>query len=97
MARHKLSLPEREPAAVAASIVAGVTAVIALVVAFGVPLTDEQRTAILGVAAVAAPIIAAALTRPKVTPNAKVDTYVEDGKRVAGEANPVPTGVELDR
>jgi hypothetical protein len=58
----------REPLATAATITGAVAAVLALVVAFGVNLTGDQQTAILGVASVAAPLIVALVVRPKVTP-----------------------------
>lgn len=46
-----------EPVLTTASITAAVSAVIALLVAFGVDLTEAQTTAILGVVAVAAPLV----------------------------------------
>lgn len=58
----------REPLATAATITAAVAAVLALLVAFGVALDEAQQQAILGVAAVAAPLIVAIVVRPKVTP-----------------------------
>jgi hypothetical protein len=59
---------KREPLATTGTVTAAVTAVIALVVAFGVDLTTDQQTAILGVAAVIAPLVVALWTRRKVTP-----------------------------
>ena len=61
----------KEPAITIGSISAGVSAVIALLVAFGVPLTEDQQTAILGVVAAAGPIVAAVITRRFVSPAAK--------------------------
>lgn len=58
----------REPAAIIGSITAAASAIIALVVAFGLDLSDEQTAAILGVVAVVAPIVAGFVTRGKVTP-----------------------------
>lgn len=46
-----------EPVLTTASITSAVSAVIALLVAFGVDLTEAQTTAILGVVAVAAPLV----------------------------------------
>ena len=57
MAKHvapPTGLNAREPAAVAGATIAVVAAVIALIVAFGVPITDDQQTAILGVVSVVA-------------------------------------------
>lgn len=50
---------EQEPAFTAATVSALVTAVIALAVAFGVPITDGQRAAILTLVALAAPFLVA--------------------------------------
>lgn len=58
----------REPLVTVGTITGAVTAVIALLVAFGFDLTAEQQTAILAVVAVAAPFVVAAATRSKVTP-----------------------------
>jgi hypothetical protein len=58
----------REPLVTAATVTALVTAVIGLVVAFGIDLSTEQQTAILGVVAVAAPLVVALFSRSKVTP-----------------------------
>ncbi|MDQ3540481.1 MAG: hypothetical protein M3440_07310 [Chloroflexota bacterium] len=55
-----------EPARLIASITGGVAALIALLVAFGVDLTEDQKTAILGIVAVAAPIIAGLFIRQNV-------------------------------
>jgi len=63
-------MPTREPLISTATAVAVVTAVIALLVAFGVGLNDDQRTAILGFTAVAVPLVTALLARSKVTPTA---------------------------
>lgn len=58
----------REPALTVGTVTAAVTAVLALLVAFGLDLTDDQRNAILGVVAVLAPLVATVVTRGKVTP-----------------------------
>ena len=75
------------------SIVAGATAVIALLVAFGVPINQDQKVAILGLVGVLAPVIVALVTRGKVTPNAAVvEGLNSSGIVYAGEANELPTG-----
>ena len=82
-----------EPLISISSIVAGATAVIALLVAFGVPLTEDQKVAILGLVGVVAPVIVALVTRGKVTPNAAVvEGLNSSGIVYAGEANELPTG-----
>lgn len=57
-----------EPAITVASITALVAALIGLLVAFGVELTDDQQKSILALVAVAGPVIAGIVTRSKVTP-----------------------------
>lgn len=51
----------------AATVSAIVAAFITLLVAFGVPLTEQQNTAIMGFIAVIAPIAVAIVASPKVT------------------------------
>ena len=85
-----------EPLISISSIVAGATAVIALLVAFGVPLTEDQKVAILGLVGVLAPVIVALVTRGKVTPNAAVVEGLNgSGIVYAGEANELPTGATI--
>lgn len=55
-----------EPLFTVGTITAAVTAVIGLLVAFGLPVSDDQQTAILAVVAVAAPLAVAALARKRV-------------------------------
>ncbi len=57
---------DTEPLLTVGGIGALVSAVIALIVAFGVPLSDGQTVAILGVVAVVAPFVVAAVGRGKV-------------------------------
>lgn len=62
----------KEPLLTAGGITAAVTALLALLVAFGVDLTEGQSTAILGVAGVVAPLIMAWAARAKVSPAGKL-------------------------
>lgn len=62
-----------EPALVSGA----VAAIVTLVVAFGVPLTVEQKAAILGVIAPVIALVQAVATRQVVVPTAKVDREVE--------------------
>ncbi|SCL21527.1 hypothetical protein [Micromonospora inyonensis] len=55
-----------EPLWTVGGITAAVTATLALLVAFGLEVTDEQETAILGVVAVVAPLIVTAVARGRV-------------------------------
>lgn len=63
---------QNEPLITSGFITAGVTAVLALLVAFGVDLTEAQNTAILGAAAFLAPLVVVWASRSRVTPNAKI-------------------------
>ena len=84
---------KHEPLISISSIVAAATAIVALLVAFGVPLTEDQKVAILGLVGVIAPVIVALVTRGKVTPNAAVvEALNGSGIVYAGEANELPTG-----
>lgn len=60
--------PTREPLLTNGSIIALVTALLALFVSFGVDLDESKQTAILGVTAAVVPLILAAVTRGQVTP-----------------------------
>lgn len=79
---------KNEPAVTVASITAGVTAILGLLTAFGLPLTDEQTTAILGVVAVIGPLVVGFIARRYVVPTnhvaAREDTGT--GRIVAGPA-----------
>lgn len=58
---------KNEPVLTVAGVTAAVSAVITLLVAFGVDLTEAQTNAILGVVAVAAPLVVV-VARKYVTP-----------------------------
>lgn len=88
---------KREPLITTATITGLVAAVIALVVAFGVDLSDEKQTAILGVVSVIAPLIVAAFVRGQVTPTSSVVAQRDpDGAVVAGDASAVTTGAPVE-
>lgn len=61
-----------EPAVTVASITAAVAAVLALLAAFGLPVSPEQQTAILGVVAVIGPLVVGVLARRFVVPVSKL-------------------------
>ena len=74
------------PVITAATITAGVGALITLLVAFGVPITVDQESAILGLVAVLGPIIVAVVgARTTVE-------YTAGGDVLRGDANEGPTG-----
>jgi hypothetical protein len=58
-----------EPALTIGAGSAVVAATLSVVVAFGVPLTDEQVQAILGLTAVLGPVATSILTRRRVAPH----------------------------
>lgn len=58
----------REPLVTVAFVLAAVGAILALLKAFGVDVTNEQQAAISGITSVIAPLLVAVLVRPKVTP-----------------------------
>lgn len=66
---------EREPVLTIGTITAVVTAVIGLLVSFGITLNDAQQNAILGCTAVLAPLLVAFLSRPRVTPVASPEDH----------------------
>lgn len=59
-----------EPLVTTAVVTSLVGAVLALLSAFGVPLSHEQQAAISGLALVVAPLVVALVVRPRVTPSA---------------------------
>lgn len=85
----------REPLITIATITAAVTAVLGLLVSFGVSLSGEQQAAILGVAAVVAPLIVAAVARSRVAPWTEVAAIREGGTVVAGPAAVQATGSDV--
>lgn len=78
---------KREPALVSGFI----AAVIALVTAFGMDLTNDQVGAIMAVTAA----LLAVLTRQQVTPAVEVLAQCVDGKAVAGEASALSNGTPV--
>lgn len=83
-----------EPVVTTATITATATAILALLVAAGLDISDELRMAILGVIAVLAPLVVIVARRWTV-PTARVVEHVQGGEVVAGEASPLPTGTPI--
>ena len=67
-AQRKDPTMKREPAITVGTVSAAVAAVLTLLVAFGLDITEEQQTAILGVVATIGPLVAGLLIRRRVTP-----------------------------
>ena len=85
---------DKEPAAIVGTITAVVTAAIALLVAFGVNLTDEQQKAILAMVAAVAPVAAALIIRGRVYAPATTQALVDDAAATGTPADvdpPPPT------
>ncbi len=76
-----------------ATIVTIVTAAIALLVAFGFELTNEQTAAILGFVGVLAPIAVAAFSNPRTTALAQPED--KDGTPLVREDTRGPTIVQM--
>ena len=60
-----------------ALVTGAVSAILVLVTAFGLPLTEDQKAAILGSIVPVLVLVQALVTRGQVTPNAKVDALVD--------------------
>lgn len=67
-ASNAQSIAKREPAVLIGSAGGAVGAILSLLVAFGLDLSEDQQAAILGVVAAVVPIISAILIRRKVSP-----------------------------
>ena len=60
-----------------ALVTGAVSAVLVLVTAFGLPLSEDQKAAILGSIVPVLVLVQALVTRGQVTPNSKVDAIVD--------------------
>lgn len=83
-----------EPVITTSLITAAATAIIALLVAFGLPLTGAQQQAILAVVAVAAPLLVIA-ARGWTVPASDVVERAQGGDVIAGEASELATGTVI--
>ena len=61
-----------------ALVTGAVSAILVLVAAFGLPLSEDQKAAILGSIVPVLVLVQALVTRGQVTPNAKVDELLTD-------------------
>lgn len=84
-----------EPIITVAGVTAGAAALIAVLVSFGVPLSDEQTQAVLGLVAVAAPLVVIAARKWTVPEDAVVERVDKDGIVVAGAASELESGTEI--
>ena len=69
-----MNILKAEPALVTGA----VSAILVLVTAFGLPLSEDQKAAILGSIVPVLVLVQALVTRGQVTPNAKVDALLTD-------------------
>lgn len=70
-------------------------AIMLVLVAFNVPITDQQQDAILTAIGAVALLVLALWSRPAVTPNSLVVEHAQDGKVVAGPGSELPTGTVI--
>lgn len=61
-----------------ALVTGAVSAILVLVTAFGLPLSEDQKAAVLGSIVPVLVLVQALVTRGQVTPNAKVDELLTD-------------------
>ena len=68
-----------EPAVILSTVLAAVVALLALLVSFGVDLTGDQQTAIVGAVGAVGSLVVGLITRSLVTPTAKLagSTHLE--------------------
>lgn len=85
-------ITKTEPAVSTASITGAVTAVIALLVAYGFDISEDQQVAILGVVAVLAPVIAGIVTRYQVFSPSSAQKAVNSAAATGDATLPPPPG-----
>jgi|SRR5688572_10455367 len=73
-----LSFSDREPAIVGAALQAVVVAAVLLAVQFGIPLSDGQQAAILGLSLAVISLVTTIVVRNNVTPVAKLTTSEQE-------------------
>ena len=61
-----------------ALVTGAVSAILVLVTAFGIPLSEDQKAAVLGSIVPVLVLVQALVTRGQVTPNTKVDALLTD-------------------
>lgn len=61
-----------------ALVTGAVSAILVLVTAFGLPLSEDQKAAVLGSIVPVLVLVQALVTRGQVTPNAKVEALLTD-------------------
>lgn len=79
-----------EPILTVATITGAVSAVIALMVAFGVEFNEQQTAAIMGVVGVIAPFIVWGVARQWTVPAGKAEAKVEQAHEAGATGQPKP-------
>lgn len=74
-----MNITETQPVITSATITSLVTALLVLLVSFGLPITEDQRNAIISVVAIVAPLAVIWWAQRKTTPLADPKVTVEDG------------------
>lgn len=89
---------ESQPLWTVAGLTAGASAVVGLIVSFGVQLTDEQQNAILVLVSVLAPTIVAWLGNRKVTPDNRVVAAIhkDTGRVESRDGSKLPRGTTVE-
>lgn len=88
---------KNQPVLTATVVTTTVAAVLTLLTAFGIPLTDEQTGAINGLIAVLAPVIVGIIAIRTSTSDNKIVEVEDGGVVVAGAANEMVTTGEVVR
>lgn len=86
---------KNEPVAIIGAVGAALAAVIGVAVAFGLPITEDQQTAILAAVGPVGIVVVLIITRRLVTPNGRVVEREDGGKVVAGEGSELPNGLVI--
>lgn len=86
---------QREPILTTGAVVSAVTAALSLAASFGLNLSEDQRTAILGVVPFIVAGVTWALARRKTSPAAEVAAQKINGQVVAGPASAISDGTPV--
>lgn len=80
------------------TVTAAVSAIITLLLAYGVQVTPDQRIAIMGLVATIGPLLVGGVAKVQTTPTSHVvaEQNPSTGDVLAGEASPHPTGTKID-
>lgn len=80
----------KEPIFTVATITGAISAIIALLVAFGIEFNEQQTTAIMGVVGVIAPFVVWGIARQWTVPVEKAEAKVEQAHTAGAQGQPAP-------